>query len=161
MYVAHCKLHWPSAHARGSQLGWHQDSLGGGGGGGAPPVYSTLGKKGFCYSWGVLWIILLDKTMTFLILGRWRVGRRATCRILTYIAASIIPSKMQISVAPCHPIPAHTWTLTGCLHKIVMKVSTSPFKTLLFVCLANKLTVRWPVVRPVQSMSGTQNCTEW
>jgi len=31
-----------------------------------------------------------------------------------YIAASIMPSKIQISVAPCHPTPAHTCTFTGC-----------------------------------------------
>jgi len=34
--------------------------------------------------------------------GHWSVGRRATCRICTYTGASIMPSKTQISVAPCH-----------------------------------------------------------
>jgi len=43
--------------------------------------------------------------------GRWSVGRRATCRICTYIGASIMPSKTH---APCHPIPANTCTSTGC-----------------------------------------------
>ena len=164
MYVAHCKLHWPSAHARGSQLGWHQDSLGvrgGGGGGGVRHQFTPLSAKKAFATLEVCFGLFCIKRWPFSYSGRWRVGRRATCTILTYIAASIIPSKMQISVAPCHPIPAHTWTLTGCLHKIVMKVRMSPFKTLFFICLANKLTVRWPLVRPAESMSGTQNRAEW
>ena len=43
------------------------------------------------------------------------VGRRALSKIWVYRVASIFPSKIHISVGPYYPIPAHSWTLTGCL----------------------------------------------
>ena len=118
--------------------------------------------------------------------GRWSVGRRATCRICTYIGASIMPSKTH---APCHPIPAHTCTFTGCFAQgfgwgrspfflqqnllwhssctvvssdhttssVVMKVSTSSFEPFLFVRLTNQLAVPWPSVRPAQFTSAPQD----
>lgn len=44
-----------------------------------------------------------------------RNGRSALSKICMNRGAFILPSKTQISVAPCQLIPAHTWTLTGCL----------------------------------------------
>ena len=109
MYVAHCKLHWPSAHARGSQLGWHQDSRG------VHHQFTPFSAKKTFATREVCFGSFCIKRWPFSYSGHWRVGRSATCRILMYIAASIIQSKMQISVVPCHPIPAHTCTLMGCL----------------------------------------------
>ena len=78
-------------------------------------LHSQQIKKAFVTCEVCFGSLFCIKRWPFSYSGRWKVGRSATCRILTYIAASIIPSKMQISVAPCHPIPAHTCTLTGCL----------------------------------------------
>lgn len=41
-------------------------------------------------------------------------GSKVFRNISTYRGASIIPSKMQISVEPIQLIPAHTWTFIGC-----------------------------------------------
>ena len=42
-------------------------------------------------------------------------GTRVCSKMLPYSSAFIIPSKMQMLVAPRKLIPAHTWTLIGCL----------------------------------------------
>ena len=55
-------------------------------------------------------------------MNRWPVGNlslingsKPTLRISTKSGASIMPSKMMISLGPLRLMPAHTWTLMGCL----------------------------------------------
>ena len=46
-------------------------------------------------------------------------GNSVCCMISTYTGVSIIPSKTQIPVLPRILIPAHMWTLVGCIVKMM------------------------------------------
>ena len=67
-----------------------------------PPVDAVLFKGGLCSFRGMLWVIVLHKTMIGQFLSR------VVSRILQKRAASMMPSKMQIFVAPCLLIPPQT-----------------------------------------------------
>ena len=77
-----------------------------------PPVDAILLKEGPCSLRGMLWVIILHKTMIRQLLSNKRT--RVVSRMLQKRTASMMPSKMQIFVAPCLLIPPQTWTLIGC-----------------------------------------------